>query len=276
MASVEQYLNHAAREGRAEDVEALLRDNPDIDINSGDADGLTALHCASWKGHFEVVKYFLAHPAISVNAQSNLGVTPFLLLCAKGHVGVVRLLLKDPRVDVTLADNNGCTPLWRTSRRGESEVIEWLIASGRDLGNLNQKAIRWEDRKEYTALEIAQYYKETKVASLLERFNTNPAQTRHELRVKLGVLDEVSADLFALTVFLCDDLLQVKPAPSDPNPVAAAALRFLAIATQLPMELQMVLCRRAVGSMKQNILHKDSEIAFKSLAKNILHSRLVS
>ena len=32
------------------------------------------------------------------------------------------------------------------------------------------------------------------------------------------------------------------------------------------MELQMMLCHRAVGSTKQNILHKDSEAAFKSLA----------
>ena len=34
----------------------------------------------------------------------------------------------------------------------------------------------------------------------------------------------------------------------------------------LPMELQMILCRLVVGSSKQNILRKDSEAAFKSLA----------
>jgi len=41
------------------------------------------------------------------------------------------------------------------------------------------------------------------------------------------------------------------------------------IAAKLPMELQMILCHRAVGSMMQNILHKDSEAAFKSRAYSI-------
>jgi len=35
------------------------------------------------------------------------------------------------------------------------------------------------------------------------------------------------------------------------------------------MELQMILCHRAVGSMKQNVL-KDSEAAFHSLARILL------
>ena len=111
---------------------------------------------------------------------------------------------------------------------------------------------------------------------VLERFIANPAQTRHELRVKLGVLDEMAAEVFALTVFLCDELLQLQPAPlaattlASSNPAAAAATRFFIITSKLPMELQMILCRRAVGSMKQNILHRDSEAAFKSLAKILL------
>jgi len=33
------------------------------------------------------------------------------------------------------------------------------------------------------------------------------------------------------------------------------------------MELQMILCYRAAGSMKQNINQQNSELAFKSLAK---------
>ena len=104
---------------------------------------------------------------------------------------------------------------------------------------------------------------------LLERFIANPAQTRHEVRVKLGVLNALAAEVIALTVFLCEDLLQLRPTliTSSSNP---AAVRFFAIAVKLPMELQMILCHRAVGSMKQNILRKDSEAAFKSLARILL------
>jgi len=129
----------------------------------------------------------------------------------------------------------------------------------------NKKGNPWEDIPGCTALERAKERNQTEAVSVLERFMTNPAETRHELRVKLGVLDELAAEVFALTVFLCDDLLQ-------PKPVSAAATRFFNIAFRLPMELQMILCHRAVGSMKQNIPLKHSEAAFKPLARILLQS----
>jgi len=122
----------------------------------------------------------------------------------------------------------------------------------------------------YNALEIAREEGWIEVVCLLERFIANPAQTRHEVRVKLGMLDALAAEVFALTVFLCDNLLQLKPSPhlaATPDHATAAATRFFVIVKRLPMELQMILCHHAVGSMKQNILRKDSEIAFKSLTR---------
>ena len=61
--------------------------------------------------------------------------------------------------------------------------------------------------------------------------------------MKLGLLDLLAAEAFALTVFLCDDLLQLKPVPlaSAPNftaaAAAAAATRYFAMTKRLPMEL---------------------------------------
>jgi len=216
----------------------------------------------------------LAHPDINVNVRSHAGQTPFSKGCSLGHVSVVEVVLKDPRVDVLLDDNNGCTPLWWASFNGHHEVIEWLVASGRDLGDTKNKKGKWIG-KDHTALAIARMFKMTEVVTVLERFIIiNPAQTRHEVRVKLGVLDELAAEVFGLVVFLCDDILYLNPA-SNPaathNPAAfGAATRFFAMASKLPMELQMMVCHRAVGSMKQNILRKDSEVAFKSLARILL------
>ena len=185
------------------------------------------------------------------------------------------VLLKDPRVDVALADEDRCTPLWCASYCGHFEVVEWLIASGRDLGDVMNKKGIWGDDEDYTALEIAREEGHTEVESVLENFLSNPTQTRHELRVELGVLDALAAEIFALTVFLCDDLLHLKPSLLVAITIAiitatTAATRFFAIAKRLPMELQMVLCHRAVGSMKQDILRRDSEPAFHSLAKSLL------
>ena len=47
-------------------------------------------------------------------------------------------------------------------------------------------------------------------------------------------------------------------------------MRFFAIASQLPLELQMVLCHRAFGSRKDLILIKHSEPAFKKLTRYLL------
>ena len=184
-----------------------------------------------------------------------------------GYVSVVRLL-KDPRVNVTLEDNNGRTPLWWASCYGHHEVIERLVASGKDLGDIKNKKGKVWVGKDSTALEIARE-KRHEVVNLLERFEETPALTRHELRVNLGMLDALAAEVFALTVFLCDDLLQPQTAAATLKP-AIDTLRFFAIAKGLPMELQMILCHRVFGSMKQNILRQESEAAFRSLAKVLL------
>jgi len=260
---VEEILHVSSLEGRLEDVLSVLRDNPGLDVNWVDDTKRTPLHMASMKGHVKIAKVLLAHPNVNVNLLTTGGCTPLTLGCMNGHMSVVRTLLQDHRVDATLTNGKSCTPLWWTCYFERYEVIEWLIASGRDLGDIkNKKRKCWKD-DEYTVLEIARRKCKTEAVSLLKRFIANPAQTRQEVRVKLGVLDELAAEVFALTVFLCDGFLQLKPA-SHPT---AAATRFFAITVMLPMELQMVLCHRAVGSMKQTILHKDSEAAFKSLAR---------
>jgi len=90
--------------------------------------------------------------------------------------------------------------------------------------------------------------------------------------VKLGVLDEAAAEMFALTIFLCDGLLKLEFL----NPDATEAFRFFTVARKLPIELQMILCCRAVGSMKESILSKDSETAFKDLSRILLQSESTS
>ena len=130
-----------------------------------------------------------------------------------------------------------------------------------------RETLEWQD---FTTLGIARETNHTEAVLLLEKFMANPAQTRHQLRVKLGVLDELAAEIFALVIFLCDDLLQLKPALAIAATDAITATnvtRFFIIIRRLPMELQMLLCHRAVSSRKQNITKTESEAAFRSLAR---------
>ena len=114
------------------------------------------------------------------------------------------------------------------------------------------------------AIGAAKNQGKTEVVTLLERFKGDAAQTRRAVRVELGWHDEMAAEMFALVVFVSDGLLQV----NDTTPTPAA--RFFSIARRLPLELQMVLCHRLVGSRKEIIPGKDSEVAFKTLARRLL------
>jgi hypothetical protein len=183
----------------------------------------------------------------------------------------VKVLLRDSRVDINLADNDGRSPLWWASYYGYAEVIEWMIASGRGI-NLDKKGKspsgNW---KYYIAIEIATEDNKTEVVSLLERFTKNQAQTRHEVCLELGLVDKDAAEVFALTVFICDGFLRIKE-PAASSTATATDIRFFNIAMKLPMELQMVLCHRVFRSGKDNIKSRDSEPAFRSLAKVFMSS----
>jgi len=241
-----------------------LRNHPGLDVNwkNEDEADSTALHLASEGGHAEVVKLLLAHPQINVNQRDLYESTSILRGCSSRRVPVLRLLLKDPRVDVSLFDIEDNTPLMCVSTIGCLESVKWLIASGKVLDGIRRATGIFS---KCTALEIAVIWKRTEVASLLERFAANPTQTRHEIRIELGFPDELAAEHFALLIFLCDGLFQIPPAPID-----LPAARFFAMTKRFPMELQMIMCHRVVGSAKDSIISKDSEAAFKSLAW-ILH-----
>ena len=147
--------------------------------------------------------------------------------------------------------------LWCAAADRHLDVIKWWIASGREM-DLGKPGDGKTD-----AIGEAKKGK-TEVATLLERFRIDAAQTRHAMRVKLGLLDDLAAEMFAMVVFVSDGLLQVKDT-TTPSPAA----RFFRIARNLPLEFQMVLCYRVVGSAKEIIPGKESEVAFKKLARRL-------
>ena len=256
-------LQHLIEGGDVEGVKQFLEGNPDFNINGNLEYGWTALHVASEHDHHEIISVFLAHPDINVNVRNLYASTAFLIACANGKVEVVKLLLRDPRVDINLPDKDGCTPLWYASQNERTEVIKWVIASGREINPAMK--VKWVGQGS-SAIEIARARSKAEVVSLLERFTRSPALTRHEVRVELGLADKDAAELFAMTVFLCDDYLRIKEPNASDGAHLSGTARFFNTIKRLPMELQMVLCYRVYESAKQNIKSKDSEAAFKSLA----------
>jgi len=170
----------------------------------------------------------------------------------------VREMLKDSRVKVNEPTDDGFTPLRSAAAFGHLDIIKWWIASGREL-DLGKPG----DVDRTDAIGAAKKRSKTEVVTLLKKFKENPVETGHAVRVELGLLYELAAEMFALVVFVSDGLLQV----NDTTPSPAA--RYFSIAAQLPLELQMVLCFRQVGSGKEIIKGKESEVAFKYLARRL-------
>jgi len=251
----------AVRKGDAKELAELMRLDPGFNVNKMlDGDGNSLLHIACWdNGRSAVIPLLLAHPDINVNMKNVHGATPFYSACHWNSASCVRELLKDSRVKVNEPNDYGSIPLWRAAYGGHLDVIKWWIASGRemDLGTPG-------DIDKTDAIGMAKKFGKTEVGTLLERYKRDAAQTRHAIRVELGFVDELAAEMFALVVFVSDGLLQVK----DTTPTPAA--RYFYIAIRLPLELQMMLCRRVVRSAKEIITGKDSEVAFKNLAMSLL------
>jgi len=248
----------AVYDGREDEVKKILTENKEINVNLKEVStGWTALNYACFSGYDKIVTILMAHPDIDVNVKTDVGRTPFCRTCVNGKTSCARLLLKDARVKVNEPDNNGRTPLWHAAYDGYLEIIKWWIASGREM---NMEPPR---DSSIGVIEIAKFYEHLEVVSLLEKVEANPTQTRREVRVELECFDELAAELFAVVIFLSDGLLEL----GEKNTNGAAV--FFKITRNLPMELQMVLCYRVVGSMKMNIPGEQRERAFKKLVKDL-------
>jgi len=276
-------LYRACGHGHAAAAEILLK-HPHILVNKSQKDEATPFLIACEQGHEEVVRLLMADPRVDVNLHRFPFSTPFFQTCDQGHLAVIELLLADPRVRIHDGNYNGCSPLWIVAHCGHLQVAQRLLASNHawDIkAKTHDGPSPWNNK---SALEIANYeaiapakgddetderfLRRTSncpiIATWLEAYEANPAATRQRLRMLPDLSGPFIAEVFALVVFICDELLTIKTSVLSSDTQTA---RFFLIATQLPMELQMALCNRLFESRKDIVLTKHSEPAFKNLAR---------
>jgi hypothetical protein len=238
-------------------ISRILRDNPGLDINRRSGFGTTALQRAVMNDEVEIVELLLAQPGIDVNARSTYGNTAFSEACFYTGNRCGRVLLRDPRVDLAMGKSD-TSPLCMAVV-SNPELVRWWIASGREMdlgtpGDGRTDAIASSRRGPPW------------IRDLLLRFRDDPAGTRREVRVGLGLYDDMAAEVFAPVVFVSDGILRLPQ-----NSISGAkTLRFFRIMVQLPLELQMLISYRAVGSARILIPLKAREEGFRYLAKGLL------
>lgn len=141
-------IAHAGQPDLANAIEAKEFDvaqrmlKSEIDVNAGQADGMTALHWATRHGEFELAK-LLVDKGAGVEVKNRYGVTPLWLACQNGSEELVKLLLS-AGANPNTALPNGETVLMTAARTGRVAPVKDLIAAG--------AVVDAREKKEQTAL----------------------------------------------------------------------------------------------------------------------------
>jgi ankyrin repeat protein len=151
-------LIDAARSGDAERVQAMLRQQ--VDVNLRAVDGSTALHWAANREDVKIVDMLLRAGA-DVKATNRHGVSALSLAAVKGNAAIIELLLK-AGADPNTALPEGETVLMTAARTGRLDAVNVLLERG---ANVQAK----EKVREQTALMWAAAQGHTDVVQLLIR-----------------------------------------------------------------------------------------------------------
>jgi len=130
MADPRKEFIKAAKAGDVAKLRALLASDESL-LGARDADGSTALHCATWKGHLEVVLYLL-EAGIDVhvhNTNDHWGTTALHAAAHANHAAIIPVLI-DAGADVNATDMQGRTPLNHTEFHKAKAAAKILAASG--------------------------------------------------------------------------------------------------------------------------------------------------
>jgi len=226
-------------------IQDHLAANPGVDINVAEG-----LHLACQFGLPKMLKVLLEHHGSDPNHKNRGGSTPFSICCHIGSTNCAKLLLKDERVDVNLNDDSGLGPLKWAAYGGHFDLLKWTVASGRIL------EVNVGDA------ETATMMGRPEVAEMVMKYLGDREQYVHSVRKELGIGAAIAAEVFVLVVMLCDGFLREKEA-GEVSSRHLRTLRFFRIATQLPMELQKILCHRMARSNGDTVSRQDFEVVLR-------------
>ena len=130
MAEASKDLIKASKKGDLAALKALLKSDKTL-LDARDTDGSTALHCAVWKGHLEVVEFLLKAGANvhSQNSNDHWGTTPLHAAAHANQTAILQVLI-DAGADINAKDMNGKTPLHHTTFHKATSAAKILTKHG--------------------------------------------------------------------------------------------------------------------------------------------------
>jgi len=128
--NLEKEIIKAAKSGAASRLKELIEQDAAL-IAGRDADGSTPLHCATWKGHLNVVELLLSLGAdVNVHNQNDhWGTTPLHAAAHANQRAIAELLIAQG-ADINATNLNGRTPLAETEFHKAKAVANLLKQHG--------------------------------------------------------------------------------------------------------------------------------------------------
>jgi ankyrin repeat protein len=157
----------AAMSGNRDAVRALLKDG--VDVNSTQADGMTALHWAAQKGDVDLANVLL-YASANIRATTRIGgYTPLLIASKNGDAAMIRTLVEHG-ADPNNATTNGTSALMLAAAAGKADAVELLLDKG---ANVNAT----ENVKGESALTFAAAYGRADVVRVLTAHHADVSLT---------------------------------------------------------------------------------------------------
>jgi ankyrin repeat protein len=131
--NLQKEILKAAKSGATARVKELIEQDATL-IAARDSDGSTPLHCATWKGHQNVVELLLSLGA-DVNARNSndhWGTTPLHAAAHANQRAIAELLIANG-ADIHATNLNGRTPLAETEFHKAKPVANLLKQHGANL-----------------------------------------------------------------------------------------------------------------------------------------------
>jgi hypothetical protein len=254
-------LSEVLSEGTLDQVKQAFIDNPNVDIHQLDElTGWTCLALAAANPDIAVLEFMLALPDIDVNACDEEGVPLVLHVCM--HIinyPALECILRDPRVN-TQRDVFKNTPCYCRAITNSPHILKLFVIYR--LADLDVDYIQNYMHQKWDHWGQDDY--DDQVKNLLSDLQFDRDVTVMKIFLEYEHPNAASVYLFALNVMHCDDYLKLSTAriiqPSTQN-----TLRFFAMINKLPMELQMLLCNRTYGLVRDIIPVKDFNTILKYL-----------
>lgn len=165
-------LRAAAEHGRKAVVECLLEAGAGVvgaSINAACLLGRSALYCATWSGHKELVETLLAARCDAMQGDGD-DVLPLHLAAGKGHLPLLPLLFSSTALEK--GDAKGATALWRAAQKGQLDAVQVLVLARADVNAV--------DKGNQTPLQIATAKCHHQVVNFLQA-ETEPLAKRRRL-----------------------------------------------------------------------------------------------